>query len=586
MSQHAGVGADCFGESAFGEDVELDDTRPVFVPAPGRRRAEFGFGYSERTFSRAYEYTLPSRRVPSTTVSNIKITSVSGALIGTIRTDILHSVVNYLEYTLNAFGGCADFTLKLNKLPPFEIEPLSFISVNIADSVNNRYIGQLSYPQKSGTDRDLLVFKGYGLSRALERLDAQTDYPLGMDLTDIIRDIVINWIAPYSPILYDESLIDSVSGVVLSDKLELGKFKIRHVLEIFSDMAQVKSTPEAEGWYYIWGVNGDGKFYWKKVMRDTYEKSLYIGYQLHEFKPQLNFENIKNLINLQKQVEKGSDVSGYGLIGIYNRVPSVKKYGVNELTKKLPGWFGQAEGDIYGNALADELSEPRPSGSFDRYQAIVESEFLNNGNYRIVGQLDRYQEVINDIDEATEWAITGSGEMTVEKDEDIFMYADGCPKFNVKNSENQIAQMDVVSQGLIKKVIFYVRANRKGQYITAGFGSSVWNQYTVKIDIPILNTFIPIEWDVSAFDVRKIGKFGIQVNETIDTDTFVWLDKMSAEFSGHKTYKMRLTRVTERFAADGSTCKGEFGVLPASFVQYVAGLQAAVSELSGFGEVV
>lgn len=578
MSLNAGLSTFAFGEAVFGEAVELSDSVPTPAPSPGRMRSQYGFNYSNRTWTRAYLYTLPRRRVSSGTVAGITISSVSGALIGKIRTDNLRAIVKSIDFTLDK-NGCADFTLRLNRLPEFEILPFSILSINIGDSDFDWYQGQLTYPDLQGTQRDGYEFKGFGLRRYLETLQANTTFATGTDITTIIEDLVVNWIAPFCPIKYDAAKIDPLFGTILANDIQIGKFTIRKVLETLADMAQ---TPE---YYYLWGVDGDGAFYWKKIMRDEPVRSMFVGYHIQSFAPKLNFEQIKNVVNVHRQPQIGSGDSGYGVVGLFNDVSSVRKYGRNELTVKLPGYFGDDDGERLGEAVLADLKDPKESAKTENYQATTEDDYLENGVYRIVMPLGIYRSTVQDVDDASEWTITGTGDLAKAKDSDIFLFADGCVRFDMTEALNQVATVPVDAQGIIRKVFFYVRSNRVGSFITVGVGSTTWNQYTTKIDIPIANTFLPIEWDITSLDVRKIGVFGFRVDEDFTSEVKVWIDKIDVQYSGHKPYKLQLTRSVYSYTPDGVNVKSEFGVLPASLVQYAAGLQAAASDLNASGEL-
>ena len=574
----AQLGASVFGEVQFSGPTQYEIFPPVPGQSAGLMRSQYGWGQvSRRKWTRSESWERPlSREV--TAFTSIVITTVSGALIGKIRTDIQKSIVNSLEFTIDE-NGCNDFILRLNKLPLFEILPFAMLSVNIGDTDFDWYKGILSYPDEAGTNRGIYEFRGFGLRRYLETLKADTDYSAGLDLTEIVDDLVQTWIAPFSPIEYVPAKIGANSGVVLVNPIEIGKFNLRQILNTLSSMASTST------FYYIWGVDGDGAFYWTRINRAENERTFHIGYNLNAFKPKTNYENIKNVINIQVQPARGSGDSGWIGAGIFNDVSSVAKYGRNELNKQVPAFFDSDEVDVLGNAILDDLSEPKKSANTNYWQALTAGSYLTQGLYRFINPLKDFQETVNDIDNESDFTIIGSGDLIKENDINTFMYANGSVKLTFTNSESVRVELDLSVSGIIKEIRFYLRATKTGNYLTMGCGTSVWNQITHTIDIPINNFFIPIIWDVSSENLRSLSKFAIEINQDLSEEHEIWIDKLDILFAGHKTYRMNIKRSIYRYRPGSSGVQSEFGELPDSLPDYVANLQALTEEQKFTGEI-
>jgi hypothetical protein len=353
-------------------------------------------------------------------------------------------------------------------------------------------------------------------------------------VTAIVEDIVENWIAPFSPISYVPSLIGPASGTVTASTIELGKFSIRQVLDTLAQMAVT------DDYYYIWGVSGDGNFYWERIEFDSRERTFFIGYNLHEFQPKINYENVRNVITVQRQQGRGSGGAGWAVAGVYNNDSSVKKYGRNELNYQIPGFFSDSDADLVGNALISDLAEPDTSAQTGNWQARNQLEYLTNGIYRFIMPLSRYTETVNDVDDASEWDIVATGDLTAEDEDTVFVFADGGVKFTAQNASGQRAEIDIEAEGLIREVRFYVRSNQAGAGMTVGVGGSAWNEVTTTLDVPIADTFVPFRWDVSDLNIRTLGKFAIRIDEDFTAERQIYIDKIDVVFSGHKTYNLQL----------------------------------------------
>ncbi len=574
----AQLGSFVFGEVQFNGPTSYEIIPPTPADFDSLRRSQLGWGQiTSRAWTRSYDFERePSRDTGK--FANITITSISGALIGNIRTDIQKSILQSLEFTDDE-NGSADFTMRLTKLPRFEILPFSMISVNVGESSFDWYKGVLTYPDDQGTDRDFFEFKGFGLRRFLETLQADVDFAGGLDLTTIVTTIIEVHIAPFSPITFNPAKIGLATGVITGSTIQLGKYSIRHVLDLLASMALTSTH------YYQWGVDGDGDFYWERIALDDLERTFFIGYELNDFKPKINFEDVRNAITLQRQEGRGSGGVGWAIAGLFNNESSIAKYGRNELVKQIPGFIGTADANTYGNALLQELAEPVSSSRTDKWQAFSELDFLRHGNYRFILPLGDFQETINDIDDESEFAIIGGGDMTKANDDTFFVFADGSVRLTFTDSAGVRAELDIEAMGLIQEIRFYLRSSKAGGFLTVGVGSSVWDQATTVLDIPIAETFIPIIWDVSSLDIRTLGKFAIRVDEDLGVPTNVWIDKLDILFAGHKTYTMKLKRSTYRYAPDASGVRSEYGTLPDSLPKYIAGLQAAAEELKFTGEI-
>lgn len=571
-----------FGGPALGE-VELHGPfsgLESYIQAPTRRRNQTGFGYDHRCYNRAYRFTVAPSTNPGNG-GNLTITTLTGAILGTIRTDKQHSELAELVFTTDR-NGCADFSLKLLKLPRFALEPFSIVKFNVGNSDFNWYTGAITVPPEPGTDKEPLLYKGFGLRRWLESkqpADGNTVFTVGMDTTEIVQSLVENSIQPFTPIAYDPAKIGDLSGVTLAEDLELSQFPLRKIMDFLQKLTQ---TPD---YYYLWGVDGEGAFFWRRITRTDRVRSIFIGYQMQDFKPQLNYEAIKNKISIHREQETGSGESGFGVVGVFNDPTSIKKYGENELIQKIPGYISEVDGQTYGQALLRDLAEPKTSAKAGLYQALSQGDYFDQGIYRVFMPLGRFRENVSalDKDDASEFAISGTGDLAVFADEDIYVYADGCPRFEFTSALGQSASLQINSKGLVKKVYFYGRSTRAGAFITVGIGKSAWNECTAKIAFPAASQFNTMEIDFSEFNLRDAKYFGFSIDEEFSGATSIWLDKLDFEMVGHKTHHVELNQAVYTYTPNQIEAKTQWGTPSAALVEYVAALQQLTGELQAAG---
>lgn len=572
-----GFGGSVIGEEGLGGPSSL---LGEYTQATSRRRHQTGFGYDHRLFNRAYDYTISPTTNPGSG-GNLTISTLTGAILGTIRGDKQHTEISELVFGIDR-NGCADFSLKLLRPPRFAIEPFSIVKFNVGNSDFNWYTGSITVPPEPGTQSEPLIYKGYGLRRWLEQLqppDGYTTFTAATDVTTIIATLAEFAISPYCPVSYDPAKIGDASGVTIAADLELSKFSLRKILDFLQKLCQ---TPD---YYYLWSVDGEGAFAWTRYNRDDRVRSIFIGYSMQDFKPQKNYEAIKNAISLHRDQADGSGQAGFGVIGPFNDVSSIHKYGRNELIQKIPGYISELDGQNYGEALLIDLAEPKTAAKGGLYQALTQTDYLAQGIYRVFMPLGRYRDTVSDldIDDVADFVIGGSGDLTVEADEDIYVYANGCPRFDFTSANGQTAELFIDTKGAVKKIYFYGRSTRAGAFITVGIGINAWNEYTAKIAFPAAAVFAPIEIDFSQHGIRDARYFGFSIDEEFLTSTSVWFDKLDFEFVGNKTHHVELNQAVYTYTANNIEVKSQWGTPSAALVEYVAALQQLTGELQAAG---
>lgn len=543
--------------------------------SPGRMRTQWGFyNFGRRIYSKSEYYELRRRTTPSGSFASINITSASGALVGKIRTDIQNSTMVSLEFVLDE-NGCADFIMKLNRLPSFPLLPFSILSVTINESEFPWYSGEISYTDDIGTQREVYEFRGFGLRNYLKGLRADTNYSAGTDIANIIRDLAQTWIEPYCPINYNSSKIPASTGVIIANDIELGKYPIDKLLTDFANMAN-----------YRWGIDGSNELYFEEITSDLVGTK-FIGYALSEYKPKLNLTEVKNAIIVQRQEGRGSGGAGWVVGGIYNDDQSIKKYGKKELVYQVPGYFSDSDVDIVGNNLLEEKSEPQLSAEVNGIPIRGADSYLYRGVYRFVMPLEDYSVVANDLTDSSIFTITqnSGSDLQAEDDGDIFVYGQSAIKFSYTDGNLAEAETNIDVMGKIKKIRFYIYASKVGNFLTVGVGQTNFDENTINVPIPTSNVYFPFEWDVSSLGLMNLQKFGLRITDTNLAGTEFYINRLEVVLAGHKTDRLLLNRARYKFMPEEQAIDAEFGVLPPRMENYIASLFSISSELKYTQEV-
>jgi len=574
--RYSQVGGFQFSEIQFnGESLSEYTNSYVIADSNIRNRTQFGFGYfGARVYGRPYEYRPFARNTGGTGSVVIEISSIAGALIGKIRTDIEKSIVQSIEFSINADGGCADFSLKLSKRPAFPIPYGSIITITIADTDFGWYTGQVLYPDDLGTQREYYEYRGNGLSRFFDTAKGEGNYSAN-DIGVIIYNILQDNVFSETPIKYNPTKFSMTTGVVTSNSIQLGKYSLKKVLDDLSQMAGCN-----------YGVDGDGEFYLLPINTDPVS-TLFVGYDLQAFDPKSNVDDVKNVITVQRKEALGSGGAGWVVAGVYNDESSIHKYGRKELNYQIPGYFGQEEADIIGNALLAQNKDPKTSANCTGIIIRNEDDYFPRGVIRVVNQPEEYEQVISDIDETSEFTKIGSGDSQIFKDEDIFIWADGCMRFDFELADGDEWEQGIdLFEGNILAIRFWVRSTVVGAFLTFGFGINSWDENTTGIDIPATELFYPIDWNLRGQEISKIGKFGFRIDQDMLEPTSLWVDKLEVLVKGHKHYEFPITRSRYKLMPSDISVDLECGTLPPKMEDYLAGLFSEVGQSKYTAEIV
>lgn len=518
----------------------------------------------------------PSVFEQPTSYAEITITTPSGHVVGKIRSDCQKSIIEQLEFTIDK-NGCSNFKLTLNTLPPFPMFPFSIIQVKIGNTRYNWYSGEISFQDDDGLSDDVgYEFSGVGLRNYLKTLKAKTTYPVGSDIGEIIQDLVETWIVPYCPIQYNASKVDSSTGVILANEIELSSMPIETILNTLADMAACD-----------WGIDGDKNLYFLPRY-DRIERTFFVGYMVNTFKPKWNLTEVKNVITVQRQEGAGSGGVGWAVAGVYNDASSVKKYGRKELNYQIPGYFHDEEADIIGNALLAEKKEPAMSSTITGFIIYGGNEFLQRGNYRFVMPFGEYFHVYDDLDDTTLW--TAGADVAITKDVAEYVYGDGSIKIQY-NGAGYIPGADLATivkafgLGKINSINFYIRASVAGNFLKMDIATDGTQTVTSNINIPVKEKFLNIKLDISAENIKSISSITLYADEVIAVGTKIWIDRIELSVLHHKHYTMRLDNAKYKFSPTDQSATVEFGKIPPKMENYLAGLFATATELKFTQEI-
>lgn len=556
-----------FGNT-FGGAESYSITYPnVIWPLRPKKRATYGFGaFGSRVFGRPENWS-PIEPSPTSSRVNVDITisTVSGAIVGKIRSDVRDSLIKSLEFTVDR-AGSGDFVLELNSAPAFPILPFSTIQVSIGNTEFGWYKAVVDYPEHPGTPKEVLTFRGMGMRKALERITNEGTYASGQDVGEIVATIGEDQIAVETGIGYNATKVNTSTGVIIATDNDISSNKVSKVLETYATMASCYA-----------GVDGDGELFFEvKPDVDELQGVLVAGYHFDEIDIKPNIDSVFNSIIVQRKNEAGA---GWAVIGVYNDETSIRKYGLREKRFQVPGSFGDDTGDFIGAALLEEFSELKYSAEVKGIPLRDGEDYLYRGNYLLINPPGEYTAIFDECDATTNWSKTGSGDLAISVVDDPLVDGAGAIKLDFTSANGDVAEVDSDFYGTALALRIWLRSSTDltGRVATVGYGLTSWDENTRAVNFGVSGTYFQLDWDLSADNVTRIGEVGIR----IDTDSAgsIFVDKIEIYAKGNEHYTLELNEWTARINPnDGAMIDAKFGPLPPRSYDFVAQAIAAAEE--------
>jgi hypothetical protein len=524
--------------------------------------------FGRRYYGGSIPYAYRGRTTTNPQNVSIAIYDNSWRIVGRIRSDAEKSIINSLDFTIDEHGS-ANFALKLNKIPEFEILDFSIIKITLANTAFSWYCGVIDISDKEENilENNLYELRGFGFREYLKKLKvydpddpSASVFATGTDIGDIVTIIVAEFIVPFCPVIYLPGNVWDTTGVILANDIEVGKFFIDSVLDTLAGMANA-----------VWGINGDGEFFFQE--RNTDVQKVYFAEFMKSVKPKINLQEVKNTIIVQRQQPLSAGGAGWAVGGIYSDLVSISKYGKRELQYQVPGYFQQGEIDIVGNNLLAEKKEPTTSATCEFTEIDGENSFLSNGYYRFILPFSRYRVEYQDFETLDDWALISAGDMAITLDTTTYKTGQAAIKLTYSDSAGGAAEYtEVFNKGIVKNLYIYFMADQVGKFFNLEIDVVDMNgaeTLTVGVTIARQDEFVLFTWALAAYNIRRITALRIRPTLYPTTEKNIWIDRVTFEINACKHYSLDFKRATYTVAPNSQSFSAEFGQIPPKMENYL-----------------
>lgn len=281
-----------------------------------------------------------------------------------------------IDWEWNRVGGCGQAVLEVFQSYDYMQEtmrPKSSVKIFINNEL--RYTGKLIKIMRSayaGKESVLLTF--YGYLTDLSFLTVRTSYE-SMEVSDIVKDILDNYVLPYSQITYDTADIDMTDYVVQSVNFN---HSVMDAIRLLSDIA---GNVE-------WGVDRNKKFFFKATS-PVVKKVYIIGKDIVKYQEERDDESVVNILDVF-----GAD----GYMTTLSAALSVNTYGT-KMDRLFETSISEAsDGNRYGSVILKKRSSAkrRIKFSFVTADEFVEQTLplgaraINAGTFRGLKKYGHY----------------------------------------------------------------------------------------------------------------------------------------------------------------------------------------------------
>lgn len=573
-----------YGEAAYSETGVFSASDMSYAPSPDLRyRAAVGFWeFGRRAYGRPEPY-VSSVSAQDSGQFEISIATVTGALAGIIRSDAQKTIMVRIRFVLDEKGS-ADFELVLNDYPEFPLLPLSEISFSLAGSTAPQYRGYVEYAPRRGTQNESgtreYVFRGFGLRKKLDRIKIPTGdetYASGVDVGEIVDDLVQRFVAEETTIIYNSSKINSATGTVTINSVQFGKQAISKAFDWCAKMANAS-----------WGVDGEGHFFFS-VKSTTILDTFHVGYSVAQFEPEENWDKIANSVIAKRQSSVSSGGSGWTIAATAQDATSQAKYGLREIEIQLPGAITNEDAELVANRVLEDRKDPVFSGKITDRVVQSAADVLRSGRYRVIMSAMDYDATLQDADDHSEWSLTASGDTVLATDSIQYVTGAASIKLTFTYGFGDYIQAVVSSRpGRIKKIRFWTRSTEANILMAFGVGSGSWDTHTIDVSYGAANQWFLREWDVESLGLASIDRVGFKVNhsETGATPITVNLDAIDVIYSGNEAFRMELREAHYEFSPGGRLMKSaEFGQVRDRLYDYIGALIEDGKEIKAVQEI-
>jgi hypothetical protein len=326
--------------------------------------------------------------------------------------------------------------------------------------------------------------------------------------------------------------------------------------------------------FYAMGVDGDGDFFFKKIDNSVIDKFL-VGYQINDQEINTNYDNIKNIINVNRKKGKAETGNGWIVAASTFDETSIAKYGRSEKNITIPDFINDNVATIIANNELTNSKEPKFFAKIPNIEFIKE---LPIGVYSIVTEYNTFTEIIDEMDNIISWVNIDSIGLIAQN---VFLVT-GSKSFRLTCDivDNTKSIIRTFPEPLVifgkKKIKIWIRGSRLGNLLNIELSDGI-NSYNENINIDVLNNFFLWEWDISTLPISEIQSIKFTVQNIAFDGIEIYIDEISIDVYKAKHFDFPFKQASYKIEAHSQTVDLELGFQADKLSDFLANIQSSIS---------
>lgn len=551
-----------YNKIAVSQDIQLGEVGALELPARAYSRPEELHVSSD-------VFTVDSE----TAISQIVFYTRGGAVMGRLYAGNFTDV----EFTKRR-GNCITFKCVLPFMPEFEIPPMTKFSAFLGSNPKPLWSGRVSQiPQKgtspvkiSGSEKgafDTIKLEGYGLGSSLTRTRREGIFEAGTDMGEIvyimIRALVDSNQVPFN---FNPGKIARATGTVLISDANISRATTEKILNWIAGDS-----------FCDWGVDSDFDFFFLP-RREYISKVMFEGYDFEKSQLKLNPEAVRNAITLKRQKEREP---GWTFAAQAFDETSVAKFDVKQQDFTVPALIGDHDAERYAERLLDELKDAPYSIQLQNVILRDNSDPMPRGIHRVVASFQERDIVLQECDNLSTASMDGDvGDAILSLDRENLHDGAGAFKIAYKDAAGARLRMasDFDGQNL-KTVTIWIQPRLAGLRFNLALGDVAWDERKFPFKTVLTNRFYPVTFNVADIGLDKIKLITLEILDNAIEDTEVWIDSITANFSGNPSFEQESENERYKFGPGNSSLSVDYGPIPSRIQDYIKNILDMQKEL-------
>jgi len=269
----------------------------------------------------------------------LKFYDLSDVKIGELGSDIKTGKVIDVAFELRALG-CGAFSFVLDDKPDFTVGFRTRVDIHPYFDPSPWFTGFIQTIPQTGQKRPF-EYTGFGFFDQLDWITITQSYE-SQDVTDIVKDIIQNHVAPNTQIIYNAAKIETTGYTVNS--IDFDHAFAKDAIQTLADMAQ----------NYEFGVDDSREFYFMAV--DTAIRySYWVGKHFQNIEIEEDPFSVRNKLYIKLgEIQAG----GSNIIGSVQDDTSISTYGLREEVITVPESLNSADATRWANLILSEKKVP------------------------------------------------------------------------------------------------------------------------------------------------------------------------------------------------------------------------------------